>query len=227
MAAGSGGIVVACLERFVGGIWCVPAICNGVLAALVSITAPCAVVKPSIAIIIGLIGGALCWSSSRFLERLKIDDPLDALSVHGVCGAWGVISIGILAYDADDISFAGYDSSISQGHRLGAQVLAVGAIAAWTIVNGLVIFGGLSFFKVLRVDLKTEQLGLDWSEHGGSGYSTQMAYLDEELKVPNVVKEGAKPHHVAAMSSASQVSTLANGVETNGVGHEVEMEKRE
>jgi len=230
LAACSGGIAVACLERYVGGIWCVPAICNGVLAALVSVTAPCAVIKPGVAIPIGFIGGMLCYASSKLLERLKIDDPLDAFSVHGACGAWGVISIGIFAYDSDDIAFAGYSDAVvglSQGHRLGLQVLAVVAIAAWTIVNGLVIFGGLSFFKVLRVDLKTEQLGLDWSEHGGSGYSTQMAYLDEELKVPNVVKEGAKPHHVAAMSSASQVSTLANGVETNGVGHEVEMEKRE
>jgi len=231
LAACSGGIAVACLERYFGGIWCVPAICNGVLAALVSITAPCAVVKPSIAIIIGLIGGALCLASSRFLERLRIDDPLDAFSVHGVCGAWGVISIGILAYDADDISFAGYDSSISQGQRLVAQVLAVGAIAAWTVVNGMVIFGGLSFFKVLRVDLKTEQLGLDWTEHGGSGYSMQMPYVEEKLDVPKAVAGALKAlgmnaegthHHVAAVSSVSQIPAQ---IETNEAG--VEMQQKE
>ena len=57
LAAATGGIVVACLERYTGGIWCVPAICNGVLGGLVSVTAPCAVVKPSSAVIIGCVGG--------------------------------------------------------------------------------------------------------------------------------------------------------------------------
>jgi len=232
MAAGSGGIVVACLERYVGGIWCVPAICNGVLAALVSVTAPCAVIKPAAAIPIGLVGGTLCWASSKLLEKMKIDDPLDAFSVHGVCGCWGVISIGIFAFDSDDIAFAGYSDDVvalSQGYRLGIQMLAVVAIIAWTVVNGLLIFGGLSFFKVLRVDLETEQLGLDWSEHGGSGYSMQMPYVEDQLDIPKalagafgVAAEGAIKHHVAAMSSVSQISAQT---ETNGA--EVEMQKQE
>jgi len=218
--------VVACLERYVHGIWCVPAILNGVLAALVSVTAPCAVIKPATAIPIGAVGGLLCWSFSKVLEKFKIDDPLDAFSVHGVCGSWGVIAVGIFAFDSEDVAFAGYSDAVvglSQGYRLGIQMLAVVAIAAWTIVNGLVIFGGLSYFKVLRVDLKTEQLGLDWTEHGGSGYSMQMPYLEKELpdakilQQANEAMEGTKKVHVAMASTASNHSTQ---LETNGVEKE-------
>ena len=65
------------------------------------------------------------------LEKLEIDDPLDAFPVHGVCGAWGVISVGIFAFDDDDIAFAGYSTDVSQGYRLGIQMLAVFMIALW------------------------------------------------------------------------------------------------
>merc|ERR1719229_273310 len=183
LAASSGGIVMACLERYFGKFWCVPAILNGVLGGLVSITAPCAVVKPSVAIPIGLIGGALCWGSSKLLEKLKIDDPLDAFPVHGVCGAWGVIAAGLMAFDEDDIEFGGYSTDISYGQRLGNQILAVVMIALWCCANGLFIFGGMSFFKVLRVDLETEKKGLDWMEHGGAAYSMETAYSSEEKTV--------------------------------------------
>merc|ERR1719150_3287930 len=115
LAAACGGMAVACLEKYFGKIWCVPAILNGVLAGLVSITAPCAVVKPSLAIPIGFIGGAVCWASSKLLEKLKIDDPLDAFPVHGVCGAWGVIAAGLFAIDEADIDFAGYSTVIAAG----------------------------------------------------------------------------------------------------------------
>jgi len=109
-------------------------------------------------------------------EKLKIDDPLDAFPVHGVCGAWGVIAAGLFAIDEADIDFAGYSTDISYGQRLGNQLLAVVMIALWCCVNGLIIFGGMSFFRVLRVDLETEKKGLDWMEHGGSAYNHEMPY---------------------------------------------------
>jgi len=189
LAAACGGIIVACLERFFGKFWCVPAICNGVLGGLVSITAPCAVVKPAVAIPIGLIGGALCWGASKLLEKLKIDDPLDAWPVHGVCGAWGVIAAGLFAIDEDDIDFAGYSTDISYGQRLGNQLLAVVMIALWCCVNGLMIFGGMSFFKMLRVDLETEKKGLDWMEHGGAAYNQEMPYAGQKEMHKPVLKE--------------------------------------
>ena len=69
---------------------------------------------------------------------MKIDDPLDAFPVHGVCGAWGVISVGIFAYDSDDIAMAGYSTDVSQIYRLGIQVLAIVVISLWSMVNGIV-----------------------------------------------------------------------------------------
>ena len=84
LAAAAGGATVALVERLAGGIWMIPAICNGILAGLVAITGPCSVVKPWAAILIGISGGFFYWCSSNCLEKfLKIDDPLDAFSVHG------------------------------------------------------------------------------------------------------------------------------------------------
>jgi len=233
LAAASGGIIVACLEKYVAGDWVVPAICNGVLAALVSITAPCAVVKPVTSILIGCIGGALCWAASKLLEKLEIDDPLDAFPVHGVCGAWGVISVGIFAFDDDDIAFAGYSTDVSQGYRLGIQMLAVFMIALWCIANGLIIFGGMAYFKVLRVDQETEEDGLDFKEHGGIGYSTDMMFSKEQKErmrakyIKKVTESmGASQDGVAAGSATNGVEaeTGAAPAETNGV--EVEMGKK-
>ena len=115
--------------------------------------------------------GLLCWGSSKLIEKLKIDDPLDAFSVHGACGMWGVLSVGLFAFDPDDIAMAGYSTTISQGYRLKIQLLAVVVIALWTSLNGIVIFGVLNYLKRLKVDIKTEQQGLDWTHHGGAGYS--------------------------------------------------------
>jgi len=244
MSAASGGIIVACLEKYCGGLWCVPAICNGVLASLVSITAPCAVVKPSTAIVIGCIGGALCWGSSKLLEKFKIDDPLDAFPVHGICGAWGVISVGIFAFDQDDIAFAGYDSSVSQSQRLGSQFLAVVVIALWCLFNGMIIFGGLSFFKVLRVDSEEERNGLDYKEHGGAGYAMQhMTYSKEQQQVIEKLvrkamvstSEGVNKSHanVASQSTASDAGFANSSVaapttiSSEREPTDVEMEKRE
>lgn len=107
--------------------------------------------------------GALCWAASKLLAKMKIDDPLDAWPVHGVCGAWGLISVGIFAFDDDDIALAGYATGVHQGYRLGVQLMAAIAIAFWCILNGLVIFGGMNYFKVLRVDQETEEDGLDFT----------------------------------------------------------------
>eukprot|EP01084_Bolivina_argentea_P261186 441270_1 len=202
-------VYVALIERISDGlrdgIWMIPAICNGILAGLmsitgilaglVSITGPCSVVKPWAAILIGLLGGVFYCCSSWVMENfLRIDDPLDAFSVHGVCGFWGVLSTGIFAYDKEDIAFAGYSDAVvnlSQGYRFGIQLLAAVVIAAWTLINGCAIFGVLKLkfkFKLkccggiiikregLRIPEEEEKLGLDQLEHGGKGYSMARTY---------------------------------------------------
>ncbi len=172
LAAAMGGIIVAVLGRFMSGCWNVPAVCNGLLAGLVSITAPCAVVSPWASICIGLLGGIFYFAASNLLERVKVDDPLDAWPVHGIAGLWGVISVGVFSYDKEAILFAGYSEDVAnldQGYRFGIQCLAAIVIIGWTVLMSGSLFGLLKWMNVLRIDEKDEQTGLDMAEHGGKG----------------------------------------------------------
>ncbi|MCP5106330.1 MAG: ammonium transporter, partial [bacterium] len=107
-----------------GGYWSLPRVVNGILAGLVSVTAGCAVVGPGFAILIGFIGGFVYFGTSKLLDYLRIDDPLDAFPVHGMCGFWGVLATGLFATD-DNLRFAGYSEEIIDdgvGKRFAVQV---------------------------------------------------------------------------------------------------------
>ncbi len=156
---------------------------NGMLAGLVAITAPCAFVAPWAAAVIGCIAGLLVIESVLFVERkLKLDDPVGAISVHGVCGTFGVIAVGIFSNGSYG---AGWNGSPSEGiegvikgdwGQLGAQ--ALGVVVIWTVVFGLA-FG---FFKLqdmisksmgkggIRSTPEDEVAGLDYPEMGVEAY---------------------------------------------------------
>jgi len=150
---------------------------NGILAGLVSITAPCAFVEPWAAMFIGAIGGAVYYGSSALLKKLKIDDPLDAAPVHFFCGIWGCISVGFFGtkenigaawglMDEDAIGvFYGGD-----GKCLGIQIAGVLAIIAWTCGMSGILFASLKQLGILRVRKEDEMAGLDESHHGGTAY---------------------------------------------------------
>ncbi|MCJ2541971.1 ammonium transporter [Synechococcus bigranulatus str. 'Rupite'] len=136
---------------------------NGVLAGLVGITAPCATVHPVGAILIGSIAGVLVVISVLFIEgTLKVDDPVGAVSVHGVCGAWGVIAAGIPW-------FAHAEAGVSW-QILPVQVLGVIALGGWSFVSCLVLFLILRGTIGLRVSAEEELAGLDIGEHGNIAY---------------------------------------------------------
>jgi Amt family ammonium transporter len=78
-------------------VWDLIAVCNGCLAGLVSITAGCSVVEPYAAILAGMGGAVVIWGSSKLLLKLRIDDPLEAFPMHGMCGVWGVFFVGLFA----------------------------------------------------------------------------------------------------------------------------------
>lgn len=138
---------------------------NGALAGLVAITAPCDGVSPMAAIIIGAIGGALVVFSVLFIDRtLKIDDPVGAVSVHGVCGLWGTLSCGLFNMDTGLF----YGGGIKQ---LGVQALGAGAAFAWAFGLGLVLFFAIKATIGLRVSEEEESKGLDIGEHGMEAYS--------------------------------------------------------
>ncbi|WP_234990603.1 ammonium transporter [Paucidesulfovibrio gracilis] len=138
---------------------------NGSLAGLVGITAPCATVLPGSAILIGLVAGALVVLSIEFIDKvLRIDDPVGAVSVHGVCGAWGTLACGLFNTDGG-LFFGG---GLAQ---LGVQVVGVAVFFVWAFGTGLITFTVLKKLMGLRVSEEEERKGLDISEHGSEAYS--------------------------------------------------------
>lgn len=138
---------------------------NGALAGLVAITAGCDAVSPVGAAAIGVLAGILVVLSVEFFDRIvKIDDPVGAISVHGVCGAFGTLMVG----------FFSTSEGILYGHGAGllkSQAIGVVSIAAWVAVTASILFIGLKYTNGLRVEKRIEEEGLDIYEHGESAYN--------------------------------------------------------
>ena len=132
--------------------------CNGALAGLVGITAGCANVSPLSAVIIGLVAGVLVLFSVLFFDKIKVDDPVGAISVHGVCGAWGTLAAGL--FDT-----AGFSMKV-----VGVQLVGIAACFAWAFIAGLIVFKLIDIVIGMRVTQEEEMAGLDFSEHGASAY---------------------------------------------------------
>jgi len=147
---------------------------NGSLAGLVAITAPCDVVTANASVVIGLVAGVLVVLSVFALDRLHIDDPVGAVSVHCVNGVWGTLAVGLFAAPVS----AGYGNEMvglfyGGGLKfLGVQATGVVCTAAWAFGTGLVIFFALKKLGILRVSAKTELKGLDLVEHGQDAYAS-------------------------------------------------------
>ena len=133
---------------------------NGALAGLVAITAGCDMVSVAGAFFIGLIAGIAVVLSVEFFDNVvKIDDPVGAISVHGVCGALGTILTGLFALDGGVFYGGGF-------HFFGVQVLGVAAVIAWVVVSMTIIFVIIDKTIGLRVPADVEIEGLDIHEHG-------------------------------------------------------------
>jgi Amt family ammonium transporter len=138
---------------------------NGALAGLVAITAPCDGVSPMGALAIGIIGGILVVLSVMFIDKvLKVDDPVGAVSVHGVCGLWGTLSCGLFNMESGLF----YGGGLRQ---LGVQAIGAGTVFVWAFGLGLVLFFVLSKTVGLRVSTEEELKGLDIGEHGMEAYA--------------------------------------------------------
>lgn len=171
---------------------------NGVLAGLVAITAGCDVVSPAGALIIGLLAGVLVVVAVEFFDqKLKIDDPVGAISVHGVCGAFGTIVTGLFA--TKDGLFYGAGSSF-----LMTQIIGVVTVAIYVAVAMTIIFGVLDKLIGLRVSEAEEIKGLDMEEHGLlSSYADFMPTVEE---MPSVTTTYVAPAAVTAPSVAASTA---------------------
>ena len=138
---------------------------NGVLAGLVGITAGCDVVSPTGAVVIGLICGTLLPFGIEFIDqKLHIDDPVGASTVHGICGIAGTLLTGLLSVGEGALYGHGFGF-------LGAQALGILCIDGWTVVCGLILFFTIKKTVGIRVDKRIEEEGLDIYEHGESCYN--------------------------------------------------------
>ena len=136
---------------------------NGALAGLVGITAGCANVNNLGAVLIGLVSGVLVVYSINFLEKRGFDDAVGAISVHGICGIWGVLAVAI--FDTADGLFYGGGTSL-----FGPQLIGILAIGAWAYGTSFTVFKVIDSTVGLRVTAEEEIAGLDASEHGTSAY---------------------------------------------------------
>jgi Amt family ammonium transporter len=140
---------------------------NGALAGLVAITAGCDVTTPVTAAIIGLAAGVIVVGSVVFFDKIRIDDPVGAVSVHGVCGAWGTLATGLFA-TGDGLLMGGGSA------MLVSQIIGVAACFAFVFPSALVLFLAIKYTIGLRVSEEEEIEGLDILEHGLAAYPPAM-----------------------------------------------------
>jgi len=138
---------------------------NGALGGLVAITAGTDIVSPLGAAIIGLIAGGIIIFSIECIDKiLKIDDPVGAVGVHGVCGAVGTMLVGVFAVDGGFLYGGGTE-------LLKVQIIGVGAVVLWTLFTSFVLFKSINATIGLRVTKEEEEVGLDKEEHGTESYA--------------------------------------------------------
>lgn len=176
LAGAAGGLTAMFLMWKVFGKPDISMTANGTLAGLVAITAPCAFVAPWAALLIGAIAGPLVVGSVLFVERvLKIDDPVGAVSVHGACGIWGVISLGLFADGTYGAGLNGVADNVKGlfyggGDQLAAQLMGAGAVIVLALGVGYAFFKVLDMVMGIRVSPEVEHQGLDIPEIGVLAY---------------------------------------------------------
>ncbi len=151
---------------------------NGALAGLVGITAGCANVSPMSALMIGGIAGILVVLSVEFLDKvLKIDDPVGAVSVHGVCGTWGTIAVGIFAEE----KFGGVNGLLHGGGfgQFFTQVLGAGSVFVWVFGTSALLFYLIKVTMGLRAGDEEQIKGLDVDEHGMEAYAGFQTFMTQ------------------------------------------------
>jgi len=161
---------------------------NGAIAALVAITAPSGYVMPWAAVVIGAVAGVLVVVSVLAIDK-KLDDPVGALSAHGMAGIWGTLACGLFtnpdlaAYNAVGDPGLVYSGSF---HQLGIQALGVVTVFAFVFVVSWLVFGAIKATYGLRVSAEEEDAGLDISEHGMYGYPEQFIPAPELIGVGSI-----------------------------------------
>jgi len=148
---------------------------NGVLGGLVGITAGAAEISIPGSIIVGFVSGILLVEGIRFLDtKVRVDDPVGAIAVHGICGIWGTIALGLFSTSKGLFYGAG-------AAQLGIQAIGVLSVLAYTFILVSVITIAINFFSPIRVSDEEEIAGLDYSEHGSYAYEWSQSLLERVI----------------------------------------------
>ena len=168
LLAGATGAVVALYAQLIRtGKADILMSCNGALAGLVGITAPVAYVDPWAAVVIGALAAPIMMVSVAVIERvLKVDDPVGAVSVHGVSGLWGLLAVAIFASGNNGVTgLVGGDAGL-----IVPQLVSMGVVLVWALATGFAMFFLLKFTMGVRLTPEEEEMGVDASEHGIVAY---------------------------------------------------------
>jgi ammonium transporter, Amt family len=199
LAACTGGLSAVFLMFFMVKKWDTGAIINGFLAGLVAITCPCYWVSDVGACVLGAVAGVLVIGGMELLEYLRIDDPVGAWPVHGVCGIWGTLSLGLFAngqYSAAGSSPVGVPQIVPKSADaltglfygggtkvLAAQLVGSVVVCTATFATSMVMFAALKAVRLLRLSKDGELVGMDLDQHGVTAYPE---YVISALGTPDV-----------------------------------------
>jgi Amt family ammonium transporter len=215
LAACSAGLVAMFVAYFMTKKWDVSFTVNGFLAGLVAITCPCYWVSPTGAILLGGVAGAVVVAGVELLEWMRIDDPIGAVPVHGLCGIWGTWSLGLFAsgqFGATGPTGADNSAPLTGlfyggGFKLlEAQVIGNGIITVATFGVSLALMYAVNAMGVLRVEREGELYGLDLYEHGITAYPE---YVITALGTPGGSSTGSGAHGHAPAGSVAFSATPA------------------
>ncbi|MBJ6359848.1 ammonium transporter [Paenibacillus sp. GCM10012307] len=184
IAAAAGAVAAMLISWALLGKSDITTMLNGGLAGLVAITASCAFVEPWAAVVIGLIAGVLVFFSQKFFEKLRIDDPIFALSVHGAAGVWGTLANGFFATPELAATAGVGKAGLFYGGGWGQLLVQLESVVVAGVFVFIVSFAVLYVIKKaigFRVTEEQELIGLDLSEHGAYGYPEQMKKAQQNL----------------------------------------------
>ena len=168
LAGATGAVVALYIQLTRTGKTDILMACNGSLAGLVGITAGVGHVEPWSAVVIGAASAPIMMCSVILIERvLKVDDPVNAISVHGVTGLWGLLAVGIFASGNNGVEGLVAGKSL----QIVSQLISMGVVLAWALVTGFALFFFLKLTMSVRVTREEELEGLDLAEHGMEAYA--------------------------------------------------------
>ena len=170
LAGATGAVVALYIQLIRTGKADILMACNGALAGLVGITAPVAFVAPWAAVVIGAIAAPIMILSVNVIEKVfKIADPVGAISVHGTCGLWGLLAVGIFANGNNGTS----GLIVGDTTQIVTQLISMAVVLVWALGTGFILFYALKFTMGVRVTEAEELEGVDASEHGLAAYPEQ------------------------------------------------------